>query len=168
MASTRTFSAATSSQHDEAADAGVGSVDKKSLRRIVFASVVGNALEWYDFFLYSTAAALVFGGLFFPKGTDPLVGTLAAFAGFAVGFAARPFGGVLFGHIGDRYGRKGALVWTLSIMGGATFLIGFLPTYAQVGLWAPLLLLAPAPVARCRRRRRMGRRGADDQRVGAA
>jgi MHS family shikimate/dehydroshikimate transporter-like MFS transporter len=141
MASTRTFSAATSSQHDEAAGAGVGSVDKKSLRRIVFASVVGNALEWYDFFLYSTAAALVFGGLFFPKGTDPLVGTLAAFAGFAVGFAARPFGGVLFGHIGDRYGRKGALVWTLSIMGAATFLIGFLPTYAQVGLWAPVLLL---------------------------
>ena len=141
MASTRTFSAATSSQHDEAAGAGVGSVDKKSLRRIVFASVVGNALEWYDFFLYSTAAALVFGGLFFPKGTDPLVGTLAAFAGFAVGFAARPFGGVLFGHIGDRYGRRGALVWTLSIMGAATFLIGFLPTYAQVGLWAPVLLL---------------------------
>lgn len=141
MASTRTFSAATSTQHDEAAGAGVGAVDKKSLRRIVFASVVGNALEWYDFFLYSTAAALVFGGLFFPKGTDPLVGTLAAFAGFAVGFAARPFGGVLFGHIGDRYGRRGALVWTLSIMGAATFLIGFLPTYAQVGLWAPVLLL---------------------------
>jgi MFS transporter, MHS family, shikimate and dehydroshikimate transport protein len=140
MASTRTFSAART-ERDEAADAAAGPVDKKSLRRIVFASVVGNALEWYDFFLYSTAAALVFGGLFFPKGTDPLVGTLAAFAGFAVGFAARPFGGVLFGHIGDRYGRKGALVWTLSIMGGATFLIGFLPTYAQVGLWAPLLLL---------------------------
>jgi MHS family shikimate/dehydroshikimate transporter-like MFS transporter len=141
MASMRTFSARRT-ELDEAADAAAGPVDKKSLRRIVFASVVGNALEWYDFFLYSTAAALVFGGLFFPKGTDPLVGTLAAFAGFAVGFAARPFGGVLFGHIGDRYGRKGALVWTLSIMGGATFLIGFLPTYAQVGLWAPLLLLA--------------------------
>ncbi|MFM0624719.1 MFS transporter [Paraburkholderia xenovorans] len=140
MASTRTFSAACT-HDDDAAAAPAGSVDKKSLRRIVFASVVGNALEWYDFFLYSTAAALVFGALFFPKGTDPLVGTLAAFAGFAVGFAARPFGGVLFGHIGDRYGRKGALVWTLSIMGAATFLIGFLPTYAQVGLWAPALLL---------------------------
>ncbi|MFM0508046.1 MFS transporter [Paraburkholderia sp. RL17-373-BIF-A] len=140
MASTRTFSAA-STHDDDAAAAPAGSVDKTSLRRIVFASVVGNALEWYDFFLYSTAAALVFGALFFPKGTDPLVGTLAAFAGFAVGFAARPFGGVLFGHIGDRYGRKGALVWTLSIMGAATFLIGFLPTYAQVGLWAPALLL---------------------------
>jgi len=117
-------------------------VDQKSLRRIVMASVAGNALEWYDFFLYSTAAALVFGELFFPKGTDPLIGTLGAFAGFAVGFAARPLGGVVFGHIGDRFGRKGALVWTLSIMGGATFLIGVLPTYAQVGIWAPVLLLA--------------------------
>ncbi|OAJ54800.1 MFS transporter [Paraburkholderia ginsengiterrae] len=140
MASTRTFSAA-GNHHDEVAEVPTGSVDNKSLRRIVFASVVGNALEWYDFFLYSTAAALVFGALFFPKGTDPLLGTLAAFAGFAVGFAARPLGGVLFGHIGDRYGRKGALVWTLSIMGGATFLIGLLPTYAQVGMWAPMLLL---------------------------
>nr|WP_088927525.1 MFS transporter [Burkholderia multivorans] len=117
-------------------------VDQKSLRRIVMASVAGNALEWYDFFLYSTAAALVFGELFFPKGTDPLIGTLGAFAGFAVGFAARPLGGVVFGHIGDRFGRKGALVWTLSIMGGATFLIGVLPTYVQVGIWAPALLLA--------------------------
>jgi MHS family shikimate/dehydroshikimate transporter-like MFS transporter len=116
-------------------------IDQKALRRVVMASVAGNALEWYDFFLYSTAAALVFGELFFPKGTDPLVGTLAAFAGFAVGFAARPFGGVVFGHIGDRYGRKGALVWTLSIMGAATFLIGLLPTYGQVGLLAPALLL---------------------------
>lgn len=115
--------------------------DARAMRRIVAASVAGNALEWYDFFLYGTAAALVFGELFFPKGTDPLVGTLAAFAGFAVGFAARPFGGVLFGHIGDRYGRKKALVWTLSIMGAATALIGVLPTYAQVGLWAPALLV---------------------------
>src|SRR5262245_48568027 len=98
------------------------------LRRIVWASVVGNALEWYDFFLYSTAAALVFGQLFFPAGRDPLIGTLAAFAGFAVGFAARPLGGALFGHLGDRYGRKGALVWTLTLMGGATFVIGLLPT----------------------------------------
>lgn len=116
-------------------------VDKRSLRRIVFASVLGNALEWYDFFLYSTAAALVFGELFFPKGTDPLLGTLAAFAGFAIGFAARPFGGILFGHIGDKFGRKGALVWTLSIMGGATFFIGLLPTYAQAGFWSPVLLI---------------------------
>lgn len=141
MTSMRTFPAASSRQQDGAAEAPAHPLDDKSLRRIVAASVAGNALEWYDFFLYSTAAALVFGDLFFPKGTDPLVGTLAAFAGFAVGFAARPFGGVLFGHIGDRFGRKGALVWTLSIMGGATFLIGFLPTYSQVGLWAPAMLL---------------------------
>ncbi|AKJ66994.1 MFS transporter [Pandoraea thiooxydans] len=115
--------------------------DDKAMRRIVIASVAGNALEWYDFFLYGTAAALVFGELFFPKGTDPLIGTMVAFAGFAIGFAARPFGGILFGHIGDRYGRRGALVWTLSIMGAATFLIGLLPTYAQIGLWAPALMV---------------------------
>jgi MFS transporter, MHS family, shikimate and dehydroshikimate transport protein len=131
----------TSSQSLPVGDALAPSVDQKALRRVVAASVAGNALEWYDFFLYSTAAALVFGELFFPKGTNPLLGTLAAFAGFAVGFAARPLGGILFGHLGDRYGRKGALVWTLSIMGGATFLIGLLPTYAQVGMWSPLLLL---------------------------
>jgi MFS family permease len=79
--------------------------------------------------------------LFFPVGSDPLTGTLAAFAGFAVGFAARPFGGIVFGHIGDRLGRKTALVLTLSIMGGATFLIGLLPTYSQIGIWAPILLV---------------------------
>ncbi|WP_261537007.1 MFS transporter, partial [Burkholderia multivorans] len=140
MTSMRTFSAA-STPPQVAPELPTASVDERSLRRIVFASVAGNALEWYDFFLYSTAAALVFGELFFPKGTDPLVGTLVAFAGFSVGFAARPLGGALFGHIGDRYGRKSALVWTLSIMGGATFLIGFLPTYPQVGLWAPVLLM---------------------------
>lgn len=111
------------------------------LRKIVAASVAGNALEWYDFFLYSTAAALVFSRLFFPATTDPLTGTLAAFGGFAVGFAARPFGGLIFGHIGDRFGRKPALVLTLCIMGGSTFLIGLLPTYAQIGLWAPILLV---------------------------
>jgi MHS family shikimate/dehydroshikimate transporter-like MFS transporter len=110
-------------------------------RKLLFSSVIGNALEWYDFFLYGTAAALVFGKLFFPAGTDPLVGTLGAFAGFAIGFLARPFGGLVFSHIGDRYGRKGALVATLIIMGGATFLMGLLPTYAQIGIWAPVLLV---------------------------
>ncbi|WP_250475033.1 MFS transporter [Caballeronia sp. GAFFF1] len=140
MTSTRTFPAAITPPQ-EATQPLAAVVDERSLRRIIFASVAGNALEWYDFFLYSTAAALVFGDLFFPKGGDPLIGTLAAFAGFAVGFAARPFGGAIFGHIGDRYGRKSALVWTLSMMGGATFLIGFLPTYSQVGLWAPALLM---------------------------
>lgn len=103
--------------------------------------MAGNALEWYDFFLYSTAAALVFSRLFFPATTDPLTGTLAAFAGFAVGFAARPFGGLIFGHVGDRFGRKPALVLTLCIMGGSTFLIGLLPTYEHIGIWAPILLV---------------------------
>ncbi|OIS92769.1 MFS transporter [Brucella cytisi] len=114
---------------------------KSQMRKIVAASVAGNALEWYDFFLYGTAAALVFSKLFFPAGTDPLTGTLAAFAGFAVGFAARPFGGIVFGHIGDRLGRKYALVLTLCIMGAATFCIGLLPTYDQIGIWAPALLV---------------------------
>lgn len=111
------------------------------LRRIVVASVIGNALEWYDFFLYGTAAALVFAPLFFPAGTDPVLGTLGAFAGFAVGFVARPLGGVLFGHIGDRRGRRHALVITLSLMGIATFIMGLLPTYEQAGVLAPLALV---------------------------
>ncbi|NKX54407.1 MFS transporter [Arthrobacter mobilis] len=110
-------------------------------RQYVVASLVGNALEWYDFFLYATASAVVFGRLFFPADTDPLVGTLAAFAGFAVGFAARPLGGIIFGHIGDRMGRKRALVLTLTIMGISTALMGLLPTYAQIGLLAPALLI---------------------------
>ncbi|MEV7607243.1 MFS transporter [Paenarthrobacter sp. NPDC089322] len=111
------------------------------VHRFVVASLVGNALEWYDFFLYATASAVVFGRLFFPADTDPLVGTMAAFAGFAVGFAARPLGGLIFGHIGDRLGRKRSLVLTLSIMGISTALMGLLPTYAQVGLLAPALLI---------------------------
>ena len=114
---------------------------RPGVRRYVVASLVGNALEWYDFFLYATASAVVFGRLFFPADVDPLVGTMAAFAGFAVGFAARPLGGIIFGHIGDRLGRKRALVMTLSIMGISTALMGLLPTYAQVGLWAPTLLI---------------------------
>ena len=114
---------------------------RPGVRRYVVASLVGNALEWYDFFLYATASAVVFGRLFFPSNIDPLVGTMAAFAGFAVGFAARPLGGIIFGHIGDRLGRKRALVMTLTIMGISTALMGLLPTYAQVGLWAPTLLI---------------------------
>jgi MFS family permease len=112
-----------------------------SMRRIVIASVFGNALEWYDFFLYGTAAALIFGPLFFPPGTDPIVGTMGAFAGFAVGFLARPLGGVIFGHIGDKHGRKKALVMTLAIMGVATFLMGLLPTFHQAGYLAPICLV---------------------------
>lgn len=115
---------------------------RRTLNRAIAASIVGNTLEWYDFFLYATAAALVFGDLFFPVGTDPLINTLVSFGGYAVGFAARPLGGLIFGHIGDRYGRKTSLFWTLAIMGLATFMIGLLPTFAQIGLWAPLALIA--------------------------
>ena len=110
-------------------------------RRVLLASAVGSALEWYDFFIYGTAAALVFGDLFFPK-LDPAVGTLAAFATFGVGFFARPFGGMLFGHLGDRLGRKPVLVITLMLVGVGTFLIGLLPTYDTAGIWAPAMLVA--------------------------
>ncbi|MCU6676425.1 MFS transporter [Leclercia tamurae] len=115
--------------------------DAGQLRKLVIASVLGNALEWYDFFLYGTAAALVFGPLFFPVGGDPMQGTLLAFSGFAVGFLARPLGGIVFGHIGDRYSRKMTLIMTLTLMGATTFIIGLLPTYAQIGIWAPISLI---------------------------
>lgn len=111
-----------------------------SIVKVAFASFIGTAVEWYDFFLYGTAAALVFNKLFFPN-FDPLVGTLAAFGTYAVGFVARPVGGIVFGHFGDKVGRKSMLFLTLSIMGAATFLIGLLPTYDQIGIWAPILLL---------------------------
>jgi len=115
--------------------------DPRTMRRIVVASVLGNALEWYDFFLYGTAAALIFAPLFFPAGTDPVLGTMASFAGFAVGFLARPLGGLIFGHIGDKAGRKKALVMTLAIMGAATFAMGLLPTFEQAGYLAPACLV---------------------------
>ena len=111
-----------------------------SSRRVIVASLVGTSLEWYDFFLYASAAALVFGKLFFP-GFDPLTGTLLAFTTYAVGFVARPLGGIVFGHFGDRVGRKSVLVATLLLMGGATFLIGVLPTHAAIGTAAPILLV---------------------------
>jgi len=104
------------------------------------ASAVGSALEWYDFFIYGTAAALVFGEIFFPK-SDPTIGTLLAFATFGVGFVARPFGGLVFGHLGDRIGRKPVLVITLIMVGAGTFLIGLLPTYNSIGVWAPIMLV---------------------------
>jgi len=110
------------------------------LRRVVVASFIGTTIEWYDFFLYGTAAALVFNRLFFPT-LNPLAGTLSAYGTFAVGFVARPLGGVIFGHYGDRLGRKKMLVWSLLIMGIATALIGLTPTYDQVGIWAPILLV---------------------------
>ena len=111
-----------------------------SVRRVVLASFIGTTIEWYDFFVYGTAAALVFNQLFFPE-FDPLSGTMAAFATYAVGFFARPVGGIVFGHFGDRIGRKSMLVTTLVMMGLATFLIGVLPTYAQIGVAAPVLLV---------------------------
>jgi len=111
-----------------------------SIRKVVIASSIGTAVEWYDFFLYGTASALIFGRLFFPN-FDPLTGTLASYGTFAVGFAARPIGGIICGHFGDRVGRKSTLVITLLIMGIGTFLIGLLPTYHQVGIWAPILLV---------------------------
>jgi metabolite-proton symporter len=112
-----------------------------SVRRVVVASLVGTSLEWYDFFIYGTAAALVFNRLFFPS-FEPLVGTLLAFTTYAVGFIARPLGGIVFGHYGDKVGRKNVLVATLLLMGVATFAIGLMPTYETIGVWAPVLLVA--------------------------
>ncbi len=111
-----------------------------SIRLVAVASMIGTTIEWYDFFLYGTAAALIFNRLFFPT-FDPLVGTLASFGTYTVGFVARPIGGIVIGHYGDRIGRKSMLVLTLLIMGVATFGIGLLPTYAQVGPWAAVLLV---------------------------
>jgi len=109
------------------------------LRRAVIASTVGTTIEWYDFLLYSTVTGLVFGKLFFPK-SDPLVGVLEAFAIYTVGFIARPIGAAIFGHYGDRLGRKGALIATLLLTGLATFAVGFVPTYDQVGIWGAVIL----------------------------
>lgn len=113
----------------------------KLARRAAVASLVGTAVEWYDYFIFGTASALVFGRLFFPSDGDPIYGTLAAFAVFGVGFFARPLDGVVFGHFGDKYGRKAALITTLMMMGIATFLIGLLPTTDQIGILAPILLV---------------------------
>jgi len=106
---------------------------------VAVASLIGTTIEWYDFFLYGTAAALVFNRLYFPM-FDPLAGTLAAFGTYAVGFVARPIGGIVIGHFGDRIGRKSMLILTLTVMGVATFLIGLLPTYEQIGPWAGVAL----------------------------
>ena len=114
---------------------------QNSIRRVILASFIGTTIEWYDFFLYGTAAALVFNRLFFPN-VDSLTGTLSAFGTFAVGFIARPFGGLIFGHFGDRLGRKSMLVTSLLIMGVATFVIGLLPTYHSIGVLAPILLVS--------------------------
>ncbi len=110
------------------------------MRRIVVSSIVGTAVEWYDFLIYGTASALVFGKLFFPL-SNPALGTIAAFGSYGVGFLARPLGAAIFGHFGDRVGRKAMLAMTIVIMGLGTFLIGLLPTYGQIGILAPVLLV---------------------------
>ena len=107
--------------------------------RAVVASAAGTTIEWYDFFLYGVAAALVFPQKFFP-GSDPFVGTLLAFSTYFVGFVARPFGAAIFGHYGDRIGRKAALIATLVLMGGATIGIGLTPAYDRIGIWGAVLL----------------------------
>src|ERR671937_2324530 len=112
---------------------------RRQLRRAVIAGTVGTAIEWYDFFLYSTVTGLVFARLYFPR-ADPLVGTLEAFGVYAVGFVARPIGAAIFGHYGDRLGRKSALIATLMLMGVATFLVAFVPTYARIGIWGAVIL----------------------------
>src|SRR5262245_65534424 len=112
---------------------------RRQLRRAVIASTVGTTIEWYDFFLYSIVPGLVFAKLYFPQ-SDPLVGTLQAFAIYAVGFIARPVGAAIFGHYGDRIGRKSTLIATLVLMGVATFLIAFVPTYESIGIWGAITL----------------------------
>ncbi|MDX0612331.1 MFS transporter [Sinorhizobium medicae] len=117
-----------------------GSTRESEVRRVVFASLIGATIEWYDFFLYGVIAGIVFNQLYFPS-HDPLVSMVLAYATFAVGFVARPLGGIVFGHFGDKLGRKQMLVLTILIMGVATVLIGVLPTYEQIGVAAPILLL---------------------------
>jgi len=122
------------------ATAPIAGAERAKINSVVFASCLGTIIEWYDFLIYATAAALVFHKAFFPT-FDPLAGTLAALGSYAVGFLARPLGGALFGHFGDRLGRKSMLVLTLFIMGLSTFCIGLLPTYASIGVLAPILLI---------------------------
>ncbi len=112
---------------------------RRQLRRAVLAGAIGTAIEWYDFFLYSTITGLVFARLYFPR-ADPFVGTLEAFGVYAVGFLARPIGAAIFGHYGDRLGRKAALIATLLLMGIATFLVAFIPGYDRIGIWGAVLL----------------------------
>jgi len=132
MASTATY--ATAPQSGLSA-----SEHSRQLRKAVIASTIGTTIEWYDFFIYGTAAGLIFGKLYFPN-EDPLTATLAAFGTYFIGFASRPIGAAIFGHYGDRIGRKGTLIATLLCMGIATFLIAFVPTYASIGIWGAILL----------------------------
>ena len=109
------------------------------LRKAVIAATVGTTIEWYDFFLYGTAAGLIFPKLFFPN-SDPLTGTLASFSTYFIGFVGRPIGAAIFGHYGDRIGRKATLIATLMLMGVATFAIAFVPSYAEIGIWGAVIL----------------------------
>jgi metabolite-proton symporter len=127
MATAATYAALTPDAHSN------------ELRKAVIASTIGTTIEWYDFFLYGTAAGLVFGKLYFPN-EDPLTATLAAFGTYFIGFVGRPIGAAIFGHYGDRIGRKGTLIATLLCMGIATFLIAFVPTYASIGIWGAVIL----------------------------
>ena len=125
--------------HAPASAHGGASPDK--MKKLAMASSVGTTLEWYDFTIYNLMAALVFNAIFFPS-FDPLTGTILAFSTYAVGYVSRPLGGFVFGHLGDRLGRKFVLVATLVIMGVSTGLMGMLPTYASWGVWAPVALVA--------------------------
>lgn len=125
---------------------GAGSIGASPAKKVAsyrlagMASMAGTTIEWYDFFLYGTAAALIFGKIFFPA-LDPISGVLAAFATYAVGFLGRPLGGIIFGHFGDRIGRKSMLLLTLMMMGIPTIVIGLIPTYDQIGYWAAVILV---------------------------
>ena len=125
---------------NEPVDNGPTSVTT-GLKRVVVASMAGTVVEWYEFFLYATAATLVFNKVFFAEGTSEAQGLIAALLTYAVGFVARPLGGVVFGHFGDKYGRKKLLQFAILLVGAVTFLMGCLPTYAQIGVWAPILLV---------------------------
>src|SRR5690606_11875224 len=124
---------------DRAHTGRMSTTERPTGRRIAVASFVGTAIEFYDFYIYGTAAALVFGGVFFPS-FSPLAGTLASFATFAVGFVARPLGAILFGHFGDRIGRKRMLIVSLVLMCGATVAVGLIPSFETIGVHAPILL----------------------------
>lgn len=114
--------------------------NKKAIREVAISSIIGATIEWYDFFLYGVVAGIVFNKLYFPTG-DPTISTMLAYVTFAVGFIARPVGGIIFGHYGDKIGRKSMLVLTMMIMGGSTVAVALIPTYATIGIWAPILLL---------------------------
>jgi MFS family permease len=125
---------------ESGAGGGLSAIEHRvQLRRAVIASTIGTTIEWYDFFIYGTVTGLVFAKLYFP-GSDPLTGTLQAFGIYAVGFVARPVGAAIFGHYGDRLGRKAALIATLLLMGLATFAVAFVPTYASIGIWGAVIL----------------------------